>query len=123
LFDFKSIVDIDSLGLDPGGADHFHLLGFAVMESGGVLTADPFRDVHVDLLSAAITAVRRLPVSRVASERRNCATKSNPRSDSSELLAVTGLTPIESPCLVKRPVGGNASDTESVCASNLVERR
>jgi hypothetical protein len=37
LFDFKSIIDIDSLGLDPGGADHFHLLGFAVMERGGVL--------------------------------------------------------------------------------------
>src|SRR5712664_303965 len=37
LFDFKSIVDIDGLGLDPGGADHFYLLGFAIVESGGAL--------------------------------------------------------------------------------------
>src|SRR6266852_1884845 len=37
LFDFESIVDVDGLGLDPGGAHHFYLLGFAIVESGGML--------------------------------------------------------------------------------------
>src|SRR5215813_11032600 len=37
LIDSESIVDIDGLGLDSGGANHFYLLGFVIVESGGVL--------------------------------------------------------------------------------------
>src|SRR6266850_1192962 len=37
LIDSESIVDIDGLGLDSGGPDHFYLLGFAIVESCEVL--------------------------------------------------------------------------------------
>src|SRR5258708_27847780 len=36
LVELKAIVDINGFGLDAGGADHFHLFGFAVVESRGM---------------------------------------------------------------------------------------
>jgi hypothetical protein len=44
----QSIVDIESLGLNPASADHFHLLGFAIVESCGVLKGVEKASVAID---------------------------------------------------------------------------